>query len=156
MLSNGFDATLHLRLRPSKILLTIRLLAHITALVAVSLPLHIYVELKAALYMFIILSIVRVVINYIKTRNRQRVFYWRNSNQWVEVNAEGDVVWLCQTGAMIMSWFMIVWLKNADAKESVFIGADQCDRETYRRLYVRLKYLSNPAQGMDANSTDSR
>ncbi len=159
MLSNGFDTTLHLKLRPSKILFAIRLFAHLLALLAISLPLNLYIEYKVGLYVFVILSLVFVVFKYINTQNRQRIFSWRNANEWVERagdgDGDGDVVWICVSHTMKTPWFIIVLLKNDKRKDSIFIGADQCDRETYRRLYVRLKYLSSPFQERDAKSTDS-
>ena len=156
MLSNGFDATLHLKLRPSKILLAIRLIAHILALVAISLPLHMQIEIKVAVYFFIFISLALTIKNYKKTKHQQTVYRWKNSNQWVESTAQGDVVWSCLHGAMLNPWFLIVSLENADKKESIFIGRDQCSDETYRRLRVRLKYLSSPTQGVEAKSIDSR
>jgi len=151
MLSNGFDATLHLKLRPSKILLAIRLVAHLLALLAISFPLNIYIEFKVGLYVFVLY----VVFKYFRTQSRQRIFSWRKANEWVESTGDGEVVWTCLSPIMNTPWFIIVLLNNSRRKNSIFIGVDQCDRETYRRLYVRLKYLSRPFQEMDANSTGS-
>ena len=92
--------------------------------------------------------------NFFKTKTLARVFRWRDTHQWIESKGDGDKVWFCQPGAMITPWFMIVTLKNGK-KQSVFIGVDQCDQKTYRRLLVRLKYLSNPTQEVDANSMGS-
>jgi len=155
MLSNGFDATLHLKLRPSKILLAIRLVAHLLALLAISFPLNIYIEFKVGLYVFVMLNLLYVVFKYFRTQSRQRIFSWRKANEWVESTGDGEVVWTCLSPIMNTPWFIIVLLNNSRRKNSIFIGVDQCDRETYRRLYVRLKYLSRPFQEMDANSTGS-
>jgi len=125
------------------------------ALLAILLPLNILIEVKVMLYIFVFTSLVFTVRNYSNTLSQQRVFRWHQANEWIETTNESDVVWSCQPGAMMTPWFMIVTLKNGNDKESIFIGADQCDKQLYRRLLVRLKYLTNPPQEVEANSMDS-
>ncbi len=155
MLSNGFDATLHLELKPSKNLFIFRLATHLIALLAVSLPLNIDVYLKVMLYIFILSSLLITVITYLKTRHQLRFFSWRDTNQWIEGKENQNQIWLCQAGAMITSWFVIVNLVSGKNKQSLFISTDQCDKQTYRRMVVRLKYLNTPDQAPEANSMDS-
>ncbi len=156
MLSNGFDTPLHLTIKPSRTLFLIRLAAHALAILAVSLPLGIDLEFKIALYFFILTSLVFTLTDKNKRKNQQRNFRWRESHNWIESVSGREVVWVCQRGAIITNWFVIVTLQQGKKRQSIFIGADQCTKQLYRRLLVRLKYLTNPTQDVLANSTDSR
>ena len=163
MLSNGFETPLHLKLKPSRTLFNIRVVAHMLALMAISLPLSIPFAFKLALYIFVLVSLMLTVKHRLKTKDSTRVFRWRETHHWIESKSASasasDMVWRCQRGAIITPWFIIVKLQLGSNRQSLFIDAEQCTKQLYRRLSVRLKYLSSPtqeAQEVVASTMDSR
>ena len=155
MLSNGFETPLLLKLKSSRMLFIVRLAAHGLALLAISLPLNIYFVFKLLLYFIVLTSLLITILNKIKTKDRQRIFRWRDTHDWIESKNTGDVVWVCQRGAIITAWFVIVTLQRGKKRQSIFISADQCSKPLFRRLSVRLKYLTTPSQEVVASSIDS-
>jgi len=140
MLSNGFDAPLHLNLKYSKFIIKLRVCVHLAALTALSLPMGLSLVLNLTLYIIVLLSLGLTLLHYSKTKHRRRQFCWHTALCWIENRTHQDKVWECQIGAIITPWFVIVKLSDGQDVQSLLISRDQCEERLYRRLCVRLKY----------------
>ena len=149
MLSNGFDAPLRLKLDPSRLLIQFQLLVHVLAIIAISLPSSVPLAIKLILYVYVVYSAVRIQYEY-KSAGCE-LFVWQKSTQWLEVVDGKETFWSCQTGNLVLSWFVIVTLTSENRRRRLLIIKDQCDAQSFRRLRVKLKYF----QGEAAMPTDA-
>ena len=145
MLSNGFDAPLHLELSTSRILLYFKLLVHLLALVAISLPSGIPIIVKILLYIFVIFSAVITLRKFWQSALQQQYFIWQKKSLWVEYLDGKEQLWHAQSDHLVTPWFVIVKLCNTGNTLLLLILKDQCDKQTFRRLRVRLKYFQGEA-----------
>lgn len=141
MLSNGFDAPLHLRLKASKVLIRFQLSVHMLAIFALGLPSNIPLAVKVFLFVFVIVSAVIMQRNYRHRIPRDELFVWQKKALWVEYLDGGETCWLCRPGNLVTPWFVVVRLCRKEQKRSLLIFWDQCDAQLFRRLRVKLKYF---------------
>lgn len=149
MLSNGFDAPLRLKLKPSRRLIQFQMLVHVLAIIAISFPSSVPLAIKLILYVYVVYSAVRIQYEYKSARSES--FVWQKSTQWLEDIDGKETFWSCQSGNLVLPWFVVVNLVSENQKRRLLIVKDQCDAPSFRRLRVKLKYF----QGEAAMPTDA-
>jgi len=145
MLSNGFDAPLHLHLKPSKSLYQFHLLAHGMAMLAIFIPSGLLLEIKAFLLVSVVLQFGLITRNYRQLQNTKEQFIWQKGDIWLSKSADSVTSWTCLPNTLVKARFVIVNLANECNKRTLLIMSDQCDIQTFRRLKVRLKYYQGEA-----------
>ena len=79
MLSNGFEVPLHLKLEPSKLLLSFQLFANLLAIVALSIPSAILFYLKIILTTLVIFNIFKLLHHYRRDPGKAKLWVWQKN-----------------------------------------------------------------------------
>lgn len=146
MLSNGFVAPLHLRLKPSRSLYSLRWLAHLLALVAVllagGLPLPIQVGILILLTLSILLTVKRQ-----QAEPHMYELSWRPAQGWQEqghpvaASSSNETGWPTHQALLINPWFVCFRLVGPGKTKTHLLMADQfSSKDDFRRLRVLLRF----------------
>jgi hypothetical protein len=152
MLSNGFDAPLHLSLEPSRFLVRFQNMVHMLAIAAVSLPSSLPFSVVIVLYFIIVISAVRLVRNYRhQLKSLPKKFCWQKNSTWIEYSNDEEIIWNVLPECLVTDWFVVARMESSEEKRSLLILKDQCKKQTFRRLRVKLRFF----QGEAAIPTDA-
>lgn len=145
MLSNGFDVPLHLELDGSKIFLGFQLFVHLLAIVALGIPSAVPLSIRLTIIILLVFSALYYLYKYQQSSAFKSIWVWQKGNSWIEVSKGNNRIWQCQQSNLITPWFVIVRLRNEHNTYSLLITKDQCQKNLFRRLSVRLKYFQGDA-----------
>jgi hypothetical protein len=139
MLSNGFDKSLHLKRKTSRVLAVYLVLIHGLVLIALVQPLAIALLIQAMLYAGLFASIAYHVVYFRRQSDGQYYWVWHSGGVW-QHGLEGQVFRLLSARCIQTPWFVLVTLINIEnQRRQILIVRDQVDADTFRRLRVRLK-----------------
>jgi len=145
MLSNGFEVPLHLKLEPSKLLLSFQLFANLLAIVALSIPSAILFYLKIILTTLVIFNIFKLLHDYRRDPGKAKLWVWQKKAIWIECFDTDNRIWQCRQNNLVTPWFVVVTLYREGESYRLLIVKDQCDQDVFRRLSVRLRYFQGEA-----------
>lgn len=141
MLSNGFDKPLHLRRKPSRLLLIYIVALHLLAGFSLLQPINLAGFAFSILWLCLIVS-AGFHVWYYQRQSRDSTTYWiwQASGAWVRA-ADEDQLYILDTSKSVSTpWFVMVMLRNTNRQYiRNLIVSDQLDADMFRRLRARLK-----------------
>lgn len=149
MLLNGFDTPLHLRRKPSRVLLAYLIVIHLLAALALLSPIAVQGIAYFTLWLLLVVSI-GYHFNYYQTNSHDDTGYWiwQTDSTWVRATGDANACRLTPARTVSTPWFVLVTLRGPAQQQRLLIVYDQVAPDTYRRLRVRLKmYYEEAAAG---------
>jgi len=149
MLSNGFDAPLHLKLKASIRLLIFQGAVYVLAVIAMLLPSSLPWYVKLIISLLLCANMLFVVIRYFRQQNSSVLLSWHKQTGWKEQTLPNSTLvpeewlWSSQQRLIITPWFVLFKLINDKDQKQRLIVQDQCEnKDDFRRLRVLLECLS--------------
>jgi len=139
MSSNAFNKPLRLARKPSRLLATYLVLLYLLAFVATGLAgIPLLFKFGSAL-LLLIGGFTHYHWYQLHSHDAKTFWVWQSDANWIEDIAGRLQSWSLQPGYVITPWFIMLVLGNAAGKKRrLLLIRDQTDRDTFRRLSVRL------------------
>lgn len=149
MLSNGFDAPLHLRLKPSRQLLYFQITIVALAFIAVLIPTSLLFSVRLGLAILLLINLLILFVIFKRQSLTAMQLNWFRQSGWEEMTlyrTTGSMdkrLWPSQRCMINKSWFILFRLIDDNKQKQVLVFKDQCeDVNDFRRLRVLLSCLS--------------